>query len=121
MEIAIGATRHSVVKEVGQVGGAAIEGDRQFTAGVVVAKQHLGKGCATLFATIPPLEDSIARLQFGNHRDGRAGAVDKNDALTCLMECSQQLSLYLWQFDAGAIATLKTRFADTHLLTLKTG
>ena len=37
------------------------------------------------------------------------------------MERGQQLSLHLWQFDAGAVASLESRFVHTHLLSFETG
>ena len=37
------------------------------------------------------------------------------------MERGQQLSLHLWQFDAGAVASLESRFVHAHLLSFETG
>ena len=64
LEVAVGAVLHRVVEEVGQIFGMLVEGDGQFAAGVVVAKEHFCQRLTSQFATIPCLKDGIARFEF---------------------------------------------------------
>ena len=71
-EVSVGAIRHRVVHEVGQVADALVEGYRQLTAGIIHSRQDIGNSLAALFARIPCLQDGVGMLQLRHHGDGRA-------------------------------------------------
>ena len=101
--------------------GTAIEGEGQFSTGVVLAKQHVGNGTSALFASVPCLYDGIGIVGLGHHGDGTARAVDEHHALACLLQGSHQLALHAGQFYISAVAATESFLVDLHLLTFQAG
>ena len=101
--------------------GTAIEGEGQFSTGVVLAKHHVGNGLSTLFASVPCLYDGIGIVGLGHHGDGTARAVDEHHALACLLQGSHQLALHAGQFNVSAVAATESFLVDLHLLTFQAG
>ena len=121
VHVAVGAARHVVAGKVGQLFGGAVPGHRQAAEAVVLSGQAGGNGLAHGLAAIPASHDGVALLLALVQRDGAAAAQQQHHGLALALQLVQLVALVLGQFDAGAVALVKTGGIHLQLLALQLG
>ena len=120
-EVTVGAVAHVVVFKIGKVTVRSIESKRQASGRVIVAKQDIGHGCASLLTGIPCFEHCIQIFGFPGQCQRAARTYNEDNRFAGLLQSFQHFFLYAGQVDVSAVAFLETGKIHRHLLTFQCG
>ena len=106
--VAVGAVLHGVIREGGEVGGGAVDGDGEASGGVGFAEEDVRDGGAAVLAGIPDLQDGGDVRGCPGDRHRAATAIDEDDRFSGGMEFLEELFLHFREFNAGAVASVES-------------
>ena len=100
--------RHVVVREIGQLLSALVEGQRKFSAGIEVAVEDVRYGGAALLPGIPCLENRLAVGGLVGESHRRTAEVHEDNLLAGIVQRCDQIFLNLRKFDLRTVAALES-------------